>query len=270
MPSRLVALILLGVVVAGGAVREAVSAEAPGTAGAPQPAQNILQAVDYAVLTGGNILLKFTFRSGLGEPPAVLVSHHPTASITLDFPATASAAGKEPIEINQSGLRTITVIQAGGRTRVVIALTRPHVYTSDLQGNELVITLRRPESVGRWKAEGPVAGGAVDAVPSVRNVAFERGDAGEGRIIVELSESAIPIDIRRQGKVLLVDFYETALSPRLQRRLDVLDFGTPVRVIDTYRVGDHVRLKIEIEPAAEYVAYQLGRQLVVASRTGEQ
>jgi len=262
-------LILLGTSLAAGEVREAVSAESPGAGTPQQPAPNSVQALDYAVLPGGKLLIKLTFGRELTQPPTVLASHHPTASITFDFVATTSAAGKEPIEINQRGLRSLQLIQAQGRTRLVISLTRPHIYETEARGRELLITLHRPVSLARSEEGSRAFGGTSEARHNLRNVSFQPGAAGEGRIIVELSDAAIPVEVRQQGKALIVDFLDSALPPHLARRLDVLDFGTPVQTIETYRVGNAVRMRIELERAGEYAAYQLSRQFIVAPRAGE-
>ncbi len=234
-----------------------------------QPALNSVQALDYAILPGGIILLRLTFRLALREPPAVLAGYHPTAHITLDFSATASEVSKDPVEVNQRGLRSLQVIQVGTRTRLIVSLVSPHVYETDSKGRELLITLQRPEAATRGAVTGGGPGGAPEARHSVHNVTFERGDAGEGRIIVELSGAALPIDVRRQGKALIVDFLDSALPSRLERRLDVLDFGTPVQAIETFRVGNKTRLKIELEGAAEYSAYQISRSFVVSTQVSE-
>ena len=60
---------------------------------------------------------------------------------------------------------------------------------------------------------------------ALREVGFRRGATGEGRIFVEISEPTAPIEVRRQGNTLIVDFLNAQLPPQLLRRLDVQDFG---------------------------------------------
>lgn len=239
-----------------------------------QPQQSVLnsvQSLDYAVLPGGKTLVRLTFKNDIKEPPSILASHHPTAHITLDFAGTASMVTKDPLEINQRGLRSLQVIQTGTRTRLVISLVSPHVYETVSKGKELLITLQRPASAASSAGGGQFAAAAPDGPRhGVREVIFQRGDTGEGRIIVELSGTAVPIDVRQQGKTLIVDFLDATLPTQMERRLDVQDFGTAIRAIETHRLGSNVRMKIELEGAGEYSAYQLSRQFIVAPRTGEQ
>ncbi len=262
-------VVLLWIVLAGGAIRAAVAAQAPPppATGPQQRALNSVQALDYSILPGDRIVVRLVFQNELTAPPAVVVNYHPAASMVFDFANMASAVGKEPVQVNQRGVRSLHVIQTGTRTRLVINLVRPFVQESALKGKELLITLQRPETKGLRDIRGwsPVA--ARDAPRhALRDIAFHRGPTGEGRIVVEQSDAAIPIDVRQEGKALIVDFLDSALPPQLERRLDVRDFGTAVQAIETHRLGNHVRVRIELEGAAEYSAYQVSRQFVVSPR----
>ena len=237
------------------------------SAAEPQPpaGPNNLQAIDYALLPGGDALIKVVFTQVPQASPGVMVNHHPINRIAFDFLDTVSAAGKQPIEVGQRGLRSIQVVQSGRRTRLVLYLDRPLVFETSLEGKELLITLRRPHSGAardaiRWPH---------DPVPDVarhglREVGFQRGDAGEGRIFVEVSEPTVPIEVRRRGNTLVVDFLHTQVPPQLVRRLDVQDFGTPIRAIETYPLGGHARMMVELAGAGEIAVYQVNRQLVLA------
>lgn len=243
---------------------------AQAASGSQQPALNSVRALEYAILPGGSLVIKLVFKNALKERPPVLVNYHPVTNIVLDFADTVSALGKDPVEVKQRELRSLQLVQAGSRTRLVIALAVPLVHEIELKGRELWITLRRPSAAasrepGGWFPER--ASGAPKH--EVRGVAFQRVESGEGRIIVELTDPATPIEVRRQGKALIVDFPDSALPPQLEHRLDVRDFGTPIRAIETYRLGNTVRMKIEFERAGEYSAYQVSGRFAVAPQIGE-
>lgn len=269
-------LVLFLVCLAGAMTREAVSAESqpsadPAASGSQQqPALNRVQALDYAVLSGGRIIIRLVFKQELKETPPVFASYHPTARMVLDFANTVSEVGKEPVEVGQRELRSLQVVQAGTHTRLVINLARPLVYETALKGKELLITLQRPEAatsgdVRRWFPEA-----TWDAPRhGLREVTFQRGATGDGRIVVELSDTTTPIDVRRQGKMLIVDFLDSALPPQMERRLDVRDFGTAVQAIETYRLGNGVRMTVELAGAGEYSAYQVSRRFIVSPQIGE-
>lgn len=265
-------LVLFWLSLAGGAVPSAAVAGSPPSAESAAPgtqpaAPNSVQALDYSILPGGRILIRLVFKQGLREPPAVFASHHPVARIVLDFANTVSELGKRPVEIGQRGLRNLQVVQAGTRTRLIINLARPLVHETAFKGRELLITLQRREVLGpgdarkRFSEDAPAVSGH-----RVGELRFERGPTGEGRIIVDLSDAAVPIEVRQQGATLIVDFADSALAPELERRLDVRDFGTAVQVIEVRRLGNHVRMMIELAATAPYSVYQVSRHLVVSSR----
>lgn len=250
-------LVLLCLLLVGVPTGDASAAE-------PRAATNSLQAIDYALLPAGGALIKVVFTQALQAPPGVVVNHHPINRIAFDFPDTVSAAGKQPTEVGQRGLRSIQVVQSGRRTRLVLNLDRPFVFETTLEGKELLITLRRPHSGAardamRW---------SHDPAPDVpwhelREVGFQHGETGEGRIFVEVSDATVPIEVRRQGNTLIVDFLHARVPPRLVRWLDVQDFGTPIRAIETYPVGGHARMMVELSGAGEIAVYQVNRQLIL-------
>lgn len=256
----LLALLWLGLT--GAAAQQAVPAKIR-----TQPGLNQVQALDYGILAGGRIIVKLVFRDEPRRPAIVLVNHHPASSIVLDFADTASALGKEPVEVKHLGVQNLQVMQVGSRARLVIVLDRPLVHEIAVKGKELWITLQRPDAASLRAVEwGLPETASGDAKRSLREVTFQRGESSQGRLMVELTDPATPVEIRQQGKTLLVDFLDSALPAHLQRRLDVQDFGTPIRAVETYRLGNGVRMKIELEEAGEYTAYQVNRQLVVSPR----
>jgi type IV pilus assembly protein PilQ len=228
-------------------------------------ATNTLQAVDYALLPGGGLLVKVAFQHELRSPPPVLVSHHPTFRISLDFADTVSAAGKQPFEVGQGGLRSFHVAQTGTRTRLVLNLDRPFTYETALKGNELLITLQRQRSSATGGIPTWSRPGAVD-VPqrSLRDVAFQPGAAGAGRVLIEVSHASVPVDVHRRGNTLVLDFLHAQLPRDLARRLDVQDFGTPISAIEAYPVGANARIAVELAGAGEVAVYQLDRRFILA------
>ena len=257
MPNCALALsLLVAAIVACGQTHAAALAESLAAAVAQSITLNRVQSLDH-VVSSGHILIKLTFLEELARPPVVLQLHYPTTRVAFDFAAMTSAVARRQQEINQRGLRSLELVTALDRTRLVIHLSGPHVHETELRGKELLITLRTPSSV------------TGEPRHSLRDVSFEPGAGGAGRITIELSDAAIPIDVRQQGRALIVDFHGTALPPHLARRLDLTDFGTPVRSIETLRVGAAARMIIEIAGSIEFSAYQVTRHLIFEPRTGE-
>ncbi len=227
-------------------------------------AENSIQSIDYSALQGGGVLVKIGLKRPIQSVPAGFTINNPPR-IVLDFPNTANGLGKKTIAVDGGMLYSMDVVQAGNRTRLVLNLARPGSYETRIDKGQLLLTLRASESAA---STTNVTTRFAQATPgeqkhSLRDVDFRRGKSGEGRIVVDLSDTNTGIDIRKEGKTLVVDFINTALPANLQRRLDVTDFGTPVQTIDTYRLGDNVHMVIQPKGQWEHSAYQADRRFIL-------
>src|SRR6202008_1337763 len=84
-----------------------------------------------------------------------------------------------------------------------------------------------------------------------------------GRVVVDLSDSTTGIDIRLQGQNIVIEFLKTSLPEGLRRRLDVVDFGTPLKPLSPFTQGENVRMVIEPKGQWEHNAYQSDTQFVL-------
>jgi type IV pilus assembly protein PilQ len=105
----------------------------------------------------------------------------------------------------------------------------------------------------------------ADQLP-LKGIDFRRGTDGAGRVIVDLASSQVGVDIQQQGKGLVVEFLRSSLPDNLRKRLDVVDFGTPVQTISSVQKGDRVRMVVEPQGAWEHSAYQSDTQFVLEIR----
>jgi len=225
---------------------------------------NSIDSVSVSKGSSGRTVIKFTLKAPLANPPAGFAISDPPR-IALDFPDTANGLGRTAQDVGDPSLRSLNVVQAGARTRVVFNLNKPQSYETRLEGNVVYVTLT--EQAGAT-VQGPVVSRFAEAKPgevshAVRDLDFRRGRNGEGRIIVDLSDNATGIDIRQQGRTLVVDFLRTTLPRNLERRLDVADFATPVATIDTFSQRGDARMVIEPRGLWEYSAYQTDNRFIL-------
>jgi len=231
---------------------------------APQTEGNSIEAINIVGQQDGNIVVKIMLKQPLANPPAGFKINSPPR-IAFDFPNTDNALGKNSQEVGDGVLRNMNIVQAGDRTRVVMNLAKPLGYDAKVDGKAVLITL---QSAATDVAAAPVTSHFAEARPddmrhTVRDISFRRGPNGEGRVIIDLSDSSVGIDLRQQGRSLLVDFTNTALPKNLERRLDVVDFGTPVQTIDALVQGGGLRVAIEPKGLWEHSAYQTDNRFIV-------
>lgn len=239
---------------------------APG-ASSEDTAQNTIESIDVTALQGGRVAVKITLKQALTNPPAGFSLNNPPR-IAFDFPNTANALGKNIQEVDKSGLRSINIVQAGGRTRLVMNLAKPFGYDTKIDGKDLVVTLQSTET---GATVAPVTTRFAEAKPSekkhsVRDIDFRRGANGEGRVIIDLSDTSTGIDLRQQGKTIVIDLIQTSLPSNLERRLDVIDFATPVQTIDAFSDGENVRIVVEPKGLWQQSAYQTDTRFTLEVR----
>ena len=225
---------------------------------------NAIEAVNVAQ-QGNEVSLRIDMKEALSVPPPGFSVANP-AKIALDFQSTANALGKNSQVFNQGDLRSMNVVQVGDRTRVVLNLVKSLNFKTRLEGKSLYVTLSPVERVSDSAATRSTRfaeESLVGAKHSVNDVMFRRGKDGEGRLIVDLSDSGTGIDIRQQGPNLVVDFMKTTITDRLRRKLDVTDFATPVTTVETRSNGDNVRMIISPKGLWEHNAYQSDNQFIV-------
>ena len=226
---------------------------------------NAIQSVVGSVQGGSEVI-----RIDLSEPLTAVptgFSIQTPARIALDFPGVSNAMGRTAVDMNLGNLRSANVVQAGERTRVVLNLKASTAYRAEIQGKSLFITLDPVVAAAPSAIVPPVfAENRNRDILPLKDLDFRRGTDNSGRIIVDLPNNQVGVDIRQQGQTLVVEFLKTALPEGLRRRLDVSDFGTPVQSETTFQTGDKVRMVIEPKGLWEHSAYQSDNQFVVEVR----
>ena len=233
-------------------------------------AEPVIQSVSTAQQANAEVV-----RVELSEPltavPAGFTIQTPPR-IALDLPGVSSAMAKSTLEVNSGNVRSVSVAQSGERTRLVLSLKQAATYRAELQGKVLLIIM---EGNGPVTAAAPAPKSAEtvrfaeslnrDQLP-LKDIDFRRGQDGAGRVIVNLANNQVGVDIRQQGTALVVEFLRSSLPDTLRRKLDVTDFGTPVQSIATTQNGDRVRMVVEPRGAWEHSAYQSDNQFVLEVR----
>ncbi len=234
-----------------------------GPVSAQNAVPNSIEAM-VAAPQGDNLAIRIDLKEPLATPPVGFSVAKP-AKIAFDFPSTTNGLGKTSVTFKEGDLQSANVVEVGGRTRVVLNLTRSMTYTTRLDGKSLYVLLAPipavgslPERVTQFTAET-----SIGKRHALQDIAFRRGKDGEARIVVDLNDAGTGIDIRQQGKSLIVDFLKTSVPENLRRKLDVTDFGTPVTSVETRPLGDNVRMTIMPHGLWEHNAYQSDNQFIV-------
>ena len=233
----------------------------PAQAAIVSKADTTLESITYSTLPGDLVQIRLSLSGDIKEPGSFTIDN--PARIALDFPNTKSNLARKNKSIGVGATRSVTAVEAGGRTRVVINLTQLVSYQTKLDGNDVIVTLN---AGGQEIASSTAATPLTSSDPvgkSVSNIDFRRGEKGEGRIIVTLSNPNTAVDMSKQGKQVYVTLQNTKLPDELERRLDVIDFATPVRTVDAFKKGADVRMVIAASGNYDHIAYQTDNRFTI-------
>ena len=236
-----------------------------GTAPLSVRAQNAIQSVSGSV-QGGVEVIRIDLAEPLLSVPSGFSIQAP-ARIALDFPGVVNSIGRSSVDLSLGNLRSANVVQAGERTRVVLNLRVSTVYKAEIQGKSLLISLEPTAVAAPSSSSAPVFAESRNRdIIALKDIDFRRGNDLSGRVIVDLVNNQVGVDIRQQGQTLVVEFLKSSLPEGLRRRLDVADFGTPIQTVTTFQTGDKVRMVVEPKGAWEHSAYQSDNQFVLEVR----
>jgi type IV pilus assembly protein PilQ len=226
---------------------------------------NRLEGITFT--TGAGNKVELTLRLSDTAPTPLTFTVDNPARIALDLPDTSVSMASRRVDVKQGVVDTVNVAEANGRTRVVLNVDNLVPYETRVSGNTIIVsvgggagarssgaavsTAAAAATSQNTRAAAPVTGSR-----SVNNIDFRRGADGSGRIIVELTDSKVPADLRQEGGRIVVNFAKTALPENLMQRLDVTDFATPVSSVDAMRAADGTRLVIAASGDYEQLAYQ--------------
>lgn len=228
-------------------------------------ATNTLKDIQFASMPGDKVQITMVM-SGPATAPKSFATDNP-ARISLDFSDTSSSLVNKTQTIGIGKARSVSAIEAGGRTRVVVSLSSTAQFQTKLQGNEVILTL--DSGAGSVVSSASTSSAPVSSTArasdglEITDIDFRRGDAGEGRVVISMTDPSAVIDINQQGSNVVLNFVDATLPERLQRRLDVTDFATPVKMIDTLVKGNEVQMVISPVGEYEHLAYQADDKFVV-------
>jgi type IV pilus assembly protein PilQ len=232
-----------------------------GTAASAQEG-NRLQDIQVQSLSGQRVELKLIMTGAAPEPLAFTIEN--PARIALDLPDTTLGLSQRRRDVNQGPLDTVLTAEANGRTRVVLNLDMMVPYEMKASGNTVTVTLGDSDDYDAGSTQFASSPSSTSATASyaapgsraITNVDFRRTRDGGGRVIVSLTDPGTPVDIRQEGARVVAIFKDTALPAELMRRLDVMDFATPVSTVDALKTNLDTRIVISAGGKYDQLAYQ--------------
>ncbi|MCK7598831.1 type IV pilus secretin PilQ [Microbulbifer sp. CAU 1566] len=231
-----------------------------------------LNDIQFSELPGSRLQLRLTFSDVPPEPTGYTIEQ--PARIVMDFAGVESVLPEKKYSLDIGAARSAVIVSSEDRTRLILNLDQLPVYTSERVGNQVVLEVGADTATTAAVAAAPShsgtnIGGSAQFKPAgnvgINNVDFRRGEGGEGKVIVSLTDPAVNIDVERtKGKIVLT-FLGAELPPALRQRLDVTDFATPVNSISVDYDGRNTVISVDPHDGDyDYLAYQADTEYVLS------
>lgn len=211
----------------------------------------LLYDVRYNPLLKGETELQLVFDEELTLEPKVQVFNSP-ARIEMFFDTAELEVGLNDVEVNQAGISSVTNVLTNSGLKVTVNLDRLKIYETEVHNNLVSIRvsdnpLTESENENVAMDSGDVSGNYINRIQSID---FRRGEKGEAKVLVFLQDTQAAIEVHESGGKIYADFHHTDILDDLLYELDVLDFGTVVSNIETFKEDGLSR--VVIEPNAQF------------------
>ncbi|SDZ95672.1 type IV pilus assembly protein PilQ [Alkalimonas amylolytica] len=207
----------------------------------PATARPLLHDVRYSPLMSGETELEFVFDRSFGQSPDVQVFTQP-ARIELLFSNIGVDEALAQIDVGRAGIKVINTFSEEQSARIVVYLERLNPYQTRQDGNSFFLHLQDSQTESIPTYNNQIKPRALNAIQAID---FRRGERGEGRVLVFLRNNAAAVNVTERAGKLHLDFHNTSIPDDMLYILDVMDFGTIVRQIETFHQDGISRLVIE-------------------------
>ncbi len=215
-----------------------------------------LRSVDFNALSGDNLQLSFQMTGNVAKPK-VFHTDSP-ARVVLDFVGVKSALKQKKNIINAGGISSFVAVEATGRLRVVINLVKLVAYDVKVRGDQVIVGFHSAGAIAKGshkKLTEKTLTEFAALIPqqAINKIDFRRGDKGEGRLLIYLSNPNTVVNAYEKAGKIELSFLNTSLPPAYAKKMDVLDFSTPVSMVQAKSIGSIV--KVLVTPVNSDYAY---------------
>jgi type IV pilus assembly protein PilQ len=229
-------------------------------------AQTQVTGADHSLSSDGSVTI--TLNTSGDEPVVSVFATDNPSRIVLDMADTTSTVDSEPVSVNAGSVTTYATLSASGRTRVLVDLTKDAEFDYSVRGGVVQLTVANGHGLAGAEAAAAATAPTTAAARTlgsytVENVDFRRGEEGQSRVIVALDKEGASVAVNATAGTLIVDVFNADLPDNLNQVLDVVDFATPVQIIDVSERGESTRLEMMVAGVFEHLAYQSGTDVII-------
>lgn len=210
-----------------------------------------LTAVKYNTIQNSAIELAFTLSEVIESQPIIKTSTNP-ARIEITFAADEFEQNLANINVQHAGVTSINVQKQAGKVIAIINLEKLPTFDVKQIDNNFSLIINGDENTEVAQATA----GSNSFINNIASIDFRRGDEKEGQVFVYLDDSMVAVDVSDKLGKIYVEFHNTKITEDLLYKLDVADFGTIVKGIETFKEGKNARLVIDVDGGFTFKNHQ--------------
>lgn len=226
---------------------------------------NSLISVKVLPLPENRVRIDFQFSKPLKQLPASFITQKPPR-LVLDFISTDMQipADQKTKTIQLGSLHSYNIVAVGDRIRAILELDRSVSYSGSTAGSVYSLVLNgKSNDLFENSKEVFITNQVVNAKHEIKRIDFRGIEKQGGRVLIDVSDTGIPIDVTQVGKEIIVNFLNTKIPLNLMKRYDVSDFHSPVQIITMQQEGKKVRMTILSKGDYGHFVYQVNKQFMV-------
>jgi type IV pilus assembly protein PilQ len=216
--------------------------------------------IDHAGTADGGV--EIALRTNGDEPQVSVFATENPAKIVMDLADTENRAGAQPVFVGMGAVQQYSAVEAGGRTRLVVDLNQSSTYDYRTEPGRVILVVAGNGAVAS-SSDSAMMPAAMPGAYNVTNVDFRLGEQGQARVIVSMDRPGASMSIEEGTGTLSLDIFNSSLPEALDQRLDVMDFATPVQLIDSFGVNSGTRIVMTTAGLYEHLAYESGNDIIV-------
>jgi type IV pilus assembly protein PilQ len=224
-----------------------------------------LNDLQFTELPGGRIEVRATFSEAPSTPKGYAIEQ--PARIVLDFNNVDSNLSQKKYPLSFANAQSAVVLEAGDRTRFIMNLSSPSTYSTSIEGNTLIAIIEASAGSNAYVRQESASANKQSFTDKserrITKVDFRRTENGGGTVLLNISNPKVSVDIEQSASGIVINFADTQIPANLQRRLDVIDFATPVKTIESVGEGVNTKIAIDVIGEYDYLAYQADNQYVI-------
>jgi len=226
---------------------------------------NALTGLKIMAMPNNRVRMDFQFVDPVDPLPASFITQDPPR-LVLDFINTSNKldVALRTKKMDVGALTNYKIVSLGNRVRAILDLTDTVSYTGEVSGHvySLIISGKGEQLISKRK-EMFITNRPVNAHFGITNIDFRGTGKQGGRVLIDVTDSGVPVDVVQSGENVIVKFTSTSIPPRLMKRFDVMDFHSPVQTISAEQEGKTARITLLNQGEYGHFTYQVNKQFII-------